>query len=183
LGISIIFIGGSNVTKKSPIIRQGKVTDLMTQIANLPERKKAPDDMVSLTEIFRTKEYIAEVRRALKRGYSFGDLAKIFTERCGVAISARQIRYHYTHEQNQSVNAKSRKKPRKTGASENHALSADSPQKTAVDDVKENHTAPDSRTKPLSNSSGFSFESRATAETERKIDFGAFPIDARPKES
>ena len=101
------------MTKKSPIIQQGKVTDLMTQLANLPERKKAPDYPVSLTEIFRSKEYMAEIRRALKRGYGFGDLAAIFTERCGVAISARQIKYHYTHDQNQSVNTKSCKKSRK----------------------------------------------------------------------
>ena len=171
------------MTKKSPIIQQGKVTDLMTQLANLPERKKAPDDPVSLTEIFRTKEYIAEIRMALKHGYSFGDLAEIFTERCGVAISARQIKYHYTHEQNQGVKAKSGKKSRKASVSVSHALSSDSPGKTATEVMKENFIASDSQTKPFPNSSGFTFEKHATAETEGNADLGAFPIDVRPKES
>jgi hypothetical protein len=45
--------------RKSPIIQQGKVAELMTQIANLLERGKRPNDHVSLAEIFHTKEYAA----------------------------------------------------------------------------------------------------------------------------
>jgi hypothetical protein len=171
------------MTEKSPIIQQGKVTDLMTQLANLPERKKAPDDPVSLTEIFRTKEYMAEIKRALKRGYGFGDLAEIFTERCGVAISARQIKYHYTHEQNQGVKAKSGKKAEKNGVSGNNALSADSPGKPVTEGMKENFIAPDSRTKPFPDNSGFAFENRTASEAKGNADPEAFSINARPKES
>jgi hypothetical protein len=82
----------------------------MSLLANLPEREKAPDDPVSLSEIFRTKEYVAEIKGALKRGYSFDDLEKLFTERCGVAVSARQIKYHYTRGTNQGMKSKSGKK-------------------------------------------------------------------------
>jgi hypothetical protein len=126
---------------------------------------------------------MTEIRRALKRGYGFGDLAEIFTERCGVAISARQIKYHYTHEQNQGVKGKSSKKAEKNGVSGNHVLSVDSPGKAITEGVKENHIAPDSRTKAFPNGSGFIFESRATAETEGNVDSGAFSIGVRPKES
>jgi hypothetical protein len=82
------------------MIQQGKLIDVMTQLANLPERKKAPDAPVSLSEIFRTREYMAEIKGALKKGYSFDDLARIFTEKCGVNISARQLKYRCTREKN-----------------------------------------------------------------------------------
>jgi len=81
-------------------LQQGIVTDLMSHIANLPEREKSPDDPVNLPEIFRRKDYLAEIRSALKRGYTFEDLSKIFTERCGVPISTRQLKYHYTRGKN-----------------------------------------------------------------------------------
>ena len=88
------------MTRKSTTIRQSVVTEMMTALANLPKREKAPGDLLTLPEIFREKQYIAEIKGALKRGYSFDDLAEIFTERCGTAVSARQIRYHLTHAQN-----------------------------------------------------------------------------------
>ena len=81
-------------------LQQGTVKDLISHLANLPEREKSPDDPVSLPEIFRTKEYMAEIRNALKRGYTFEDLSKIFTEKCGVTISVRQLKYHYTRGKN-----------------------------------------------------------------------------------
>ena len=81
-------------------LQQGTVADLISQIANLPEREKSADDPISLPEIFRTKEYITEIRGALKRGYTFEDLSKIFTERCGVSISTRQLKYNYTRGKN-----------------------------------------------------------------------------------
>jgi hypothetical protein len=87
---SIFLQGGSNMTLKSPTIQQGRVTELMAQLAKLPEREKAPDDPISLSEIFRAKEYAAEIRGVLKRGYSFGDLAEIFTGMCGAAINEGQ---------------------------------------------------------------------------------------------
>ena len=169
--------------QKSQIIQQGKVTELMTQIANLPERGKAPNDPISMSEIFRTKEYAAEIKAALKKGYTFENLAEIFTERCGIAVSARQIKYHFTRAKNRGVKGKPSKKAGEAGTSEKDALSADSPRKTAVGDVKENLIAPDSQTRTSSNVSGFSFESRTSARAEGNVDPGAFPIDVRPKES
>jgi hypothetical protein len=112
----ILTEGADNMTRKSSIIQQSKVTDLMSQLANLPERERAPDDPISLSEIFRTKEYVAEIKGALKRGYSFDDLGKIFTERCGVAISARQIKYHYTRGTTQGMKSKPGKKAGENGA-------------------------------------------------------------------
>jgi hypothetical protein len=72
----------------------------MSRLANLPEHEKGPGAAVSLPEIFRAKEYVAEIKGALRKGYSFGDLAEIFTGMCGVAISARQLKYHFTREKN-----------------------------------------------------------------------------------
>ena len=81
-------------------LQQGAVTDLISYLANLPEREKSPDDLVSLPEIFRRKDYVTEIRSALKKGYKFEDLSKIFTEKCGVPISVRQLKYHYTRGKN-----------------------------------------------------------------------------------
>ena len=81
-------------------LQQSTVTDLISHLAKLPEREKSPDDPVSLSEIFRTKEYMAEIRNALKRGYTFEDLSRIFTEKCGTSISVRQIKYHCTRGKN-----------------------------------------------------------------------------------
>jgi hypothetical protein len=129
------------MTKKSPIFKQGNVMELMTELANLPERKKAPNDPVNLSEVFRTKEYVAEVKAALKKGYTFEDLAEIFTERCGVVISARQIKYHFTRGKNRGMKNKSDKKDRAVGASENHTPSMDSARKTADNDGTRNESA------------------------------------------
>ena len=76
------------------------VTEMVTELANLPKREIKPDDLMTLPEIFRIKGYMTEIKGALKRGYSFDELAEIISERCGVAISARQIRYHFTRAQN-----------------------------------------------------------------------------------
>jgi hypothetical protein len=169
--------------RKSPIIQQGKVTELMSRLANLPEREKAPSDPVSLSEVFRTKEYITEIKTALKKGYTFENIAEIFSERCGVAVSARQIRYHFTRAKNRSVKGKSGKKSEENSISENNVSSADFQQTDESEDVKEDFIAPDSQTKAFSNVSGFSFENRATVRTEVKADSGAFQFDMRPKES
>ena len=169
--------------QKSQIIQQGKVTELMTQIANLPERGKAPNDPISMSEIFRTKEYAAEIKAALKKGYTFENLAEIFTERCGIAVSARQIKYHFTRAKNRSVKGKPGKKTGEADISENHASPADSPGKAITEGVKENIIATDSQMKASSNVSGFTFEKHATVETEGNVDLGAFPIDVMPKES
>jgi hypothetical protein len=95
-----------------------------------------------------------EIRGALKRGYSFDDLAEIFTGMCGVAISARQIRYHYTHGRNQGAKGKSGRKAGEGGALEKHGSSEDSPQKGVARDVKEKFHATDSEEKSLSGHAG-----------------------------
>jgi hypothetical protein len=86
--------------KQKTVLQQGSVTEVMSCLSDLPERGKAPDAPVSLSDIFRTKEYAAEINGALKKGYSFDDLAKIFSEKCGVSISARQMKYHCTRRKN-----------------------------------------------------------------------------------
>ena len=98
-------------------IKQGAIADVMSCLSKLPERGKAPDMTVSLSEIFRAKEYLAEIKGALKKGYTFDDLAAIFTERCGVNISARQLKYHCTREKNRSA------KNSAGGKSTRHAVS------------------------------------------------------------
>jgi hypothetical protein len=151
----------------------------MTQLANLPEC----DDPVSLSEVFRTKEYISEVKAALKKGYTFENLAGIFTERCGVAVSARQIKYHFTRAKNRGVKGKPGKKAGESGASKNHALPLDSTVKIVAEGMKENFVASDSQTKAFSKVSGFAFENQATAITEGNVDFDAFPFGMKPKGS
>jgi hypothetical protein len=158
------------------------VAALMTELASLPECEKNPNDPVSLSEIFRTKEYISEVKAALKKGYTFENLAKIFTERCGIAVSARQIKYHFTRAKNRGVNGKSGRKSGGGNGSESHVSSADSERTDASGGVKEGLIASDSQTEPFLNVSGFAFENRVTAKAEEDVDFNAFSSDMRPKE-
>jgi hypothetical protein len=169
--------------RKSLIIQQDKVTALMTELANLPECEKNPNDPVSLSEIFRTKEYAAEVKAALKKGYSFENLAAIFTERCSVAVSARQIKYHFTRGKNRGMKSKPGKKAGEAGASAKQAMSVDSSGKTAAEGVKENLIASDSRIKTSPNVSRFSLENRAVSEAEGNVDSDAFSIDTWRKGS
>lgn len=100
------------IQKKQTIVKQGAVSEVMTHLSKLPTREKDPGTPLSLSALFRTKEYAAEIERALQRGYSFDDLAKIFTDRCGVKITARQLKYHHTREEN--LRAKG-KKSKRTG--------------------------------------------------------------------
>jgi hypothetical protein len=131
------------MTRKSPIIKQGKVTELITELASLPEREKDPDTSVSLPEIFRTKEYTAEIKGALKRGYSFDDLAEIFTEKLGVAVSARQIRYHFTRGKNRGMKSKSAKKAGENSSAESRVSSADSSRKDPAQNTQRSVAATD----------------------------------------
>jgi hypothetical protein len=117
-------------------IQQGVVTDLISHLAGLPEREKSSDDLLSLPEIFRTKEYMAEIRGALKKGYTFDDLAEIFSERCGVTITARQIKYHHTRGEKQDSKSKTGKKGEAVGHQKKRASSKDTPRKD-TDESKE----------------------------------------------
>ena len=86
--------------KPATTIKQGALADVMSHLSELPKREKAPDDRIGLPEMFRTKAYAAKIEKALQKGYSFEDLAEIFTEKCGVKVIARQLKYHHTHEKN-----------------------------------------------------------------------------------
>jgi len=110
--------------RKKTTIKQGAVDDIMSHLSQLPERGKDPSMPLALSEIFRTKEYAAEIDSALKKGYSFDQLAAIFTERCGIKITARQLKYHCTRTKNQRAKGK---KPKRTDA----AKSVVSPENTS----------------------------------------------------
>jgi hypothetical protein len=169
--------------RRGTAIKQGAVTDVMSRLANLPNHEKDPGAAVSLSEIFRTKAYLNEIKCALKKGYTFENLAEIFTERCGVSISARQIKYHLTRAKNRSVKGKLGKKAEDNSVHEGSVSSTVSSRENTAEGVKENFIPPDSQTRTSSNVSGFSFESRTSARAEGNADPGAFPVDMRPKES
>ena len=100
----------SMTQRKQTTMKQGTVKDVMSHLSRLPEREKDPTAPITLPEIFRSKEYVIEIEKALQRGYSFNDLAAIFTERCGVSVSARQLKYHRTREKNQLAKGKKSKR-------------------------------------------------------------------------
>jgi hypothetical protein len=145
-------------------IQKSVVTDLMSHLASLPEREKGPDDPISLPEIFRTKEYMAEMRGALKKGYTFEDLAEIFSKRCGVFISVRQLKYHYT---------RGTLKPQK----KRHSLPKP-PQKNGIGSEKENAEPNDSLAEVYSKGTGMLSGNDGTA----KVKPGTFSIDMEQEE-
>ncbi len=95
--------------RKRTTIQLGAVTDIMSHLSTLQERKKDPAKPVALSELFRTKEYAAEIQSALGKGYSFDDIAEIFIQRSGVQITGRQLQYHYTREKNLRTKGKKSK--------------------------------------------------------------------------
>ena len=95
------------MTRKVEIFRHSDVADVMSHLACLPKREKEQDDSMSMPEIFREKSYMSEIKGALKKGYTFDDLAKIFSDRCSVVISGRQLKYHYTRAKNLGMKEKS----------------------------------------------------------------------------
>jgi hypothetical protein len=168
--------------RRGTIIKQGAVTDIMSRLSELPEREKDPSAAVSLPEIFRAKEYMAEIKGALKKGYTFEDIAAIFTERCGVAVSARQIKYHFTRAKNRSAKGKSGKKIGGT-STPGGIPSVDFQRVGVVRCVKENRMVPDSAAISSMKVPGFASENSATAGAEGNVDSGVFSIDTRPKGS
>jgi hypothetical protein len=163
------------------------VTELITELAKLPEREKTPDDSVSLSELFRAKEYRAEIKGALKRGYSFDDLAKIFSERCGFAITSRQIKYHFTRGQNRRAKSKPEKKSGGNRAVENRISTTDSPRKNAADSVKEKITAANAETVSPLISAEFDFGNDSTigvaTVADKSVNQDAFSPNVKPEES
>jgi len=83
-------------SKKTIQLRHGAVANLISHIKDLPEREKSPDAMLSLSEVFSEKSFISEIKILLKKGYSFGDLAGFIAEKCGISVTERQCRYHFT---------------------------------------------------------------------------------------
>ena len=81
--------------------------DVMSHLSNLPNREPDINVLLGLSEIFRTKEYITKIKDALKKGYTFNDLAEIFSDKCGISINGRQLKYHYTRAKNLGTKGKS----------------------------------------------------------------------------
>jgi hypothetical protein len=130
-------------------IKQSALADVMSHLSKLPEREKDPGASVSLGEVFRAKESLAEIKGALKRGYTFEDIAAIFTERCGVAVSARQIKYHFTRAKNRGTKGKSDKKTDMTSSTPGACVpSVDSQLTGAVGCAEGSRMASDSETIP-----------------------------------
>jgi hypothetical protein len=171
---------GGNAMRKSPTIQQGVVTELMAKLASLPKKEKDLDEPVSMSEMFRTKEYAAEIKAALKKGYTFENLAEIFSERCGVAVSARQMKYHFTRGKNQGMKSKSGRKAARIGGIGSRSSPADSPH---TGKAKENHAVTESKAESSSKDSGFIFKNGVTTYAEGNAKPGAFSINAKPKES
>jgi hypothetical protein len=163
--------GESKVTQKRRTIQlqKGVVTDLMKHLAELPECEKGPGNSVSLSEVFRTKEYVAEIRGALKKGYTFEDLAKIFTEKCGIAVSTRQIKYHYTRGRNRGMKNPSGRKSGDIDAQKEHASSKNPPRKDTSGEWEKNLMATERSLKTPGIVSGNRVTMNAVP--------GTFPID------
>jgi hypothetical protein len=156
----------------------------MSHLSALPECEKSSGAAVSLGEVFSAKEYLAEIKGALKKGYTFDDLAEIFTEKCGVKISARRIKHHFTRAKNSAAKGKSgKKKAGETDTSGDCVSSGDSQLTGAAGRAQENPDASESDLESFSKFSGFSFEKRAISGVKRNVDTDAFSLDTRPKES
>ena len=93
--------------RKRTAIKQGAMMDVMSHLSNLPNREPDPSILLGLSEIFHTKEYMTKIKGALKKGYTFDDLAEIFSDRCGGSINGRQLKYHYTRAMSLAAKRKS----------------------------------------------------------------------------
>jgi hypothetical protein len=107
---------------------------------------------------------MAEIRGALKKGYTFEDLAEIFTERCGVAVSARQLKYHYTRGRNRGMKTQAGKKAKNAGDQKKCTSSTNPPQKDTVERPS----------KGLEIASG--------SDTTKSVKAGSFSIDMNSEE-
>jgi hypothetical protein len=121
--------------RKGTAIKQSAVSEVMSSLSELPDRGKDPGTAISLGKVFRTKEYFAEIKGALKKGYTFENLAAIFAERCDVNISARQMKYHYTREKNRRAKNNAGGKPKQPDTSKGSAQSGNSARTDAIDET------------------------------------------------
>jgi hypothetical protein len=157
--------GGKKVRQKVQAIQQAAVTDLLSHLSSLPERERDPNDLVGLPDVFRSKGFRAEIRGVLKKGYTFEELAKIFSERCGVTVSERQLKYHYA---------------RRTNKPKRERLSSLKPTPNVSLDTNKGNTLPEASPagKPLKEMKTPSPNDTA----EGKVKPGTFFIDARQEE-
>jgi hypothetical protein len=155
----------------------------MSRLSELPEREKDPGTTVGLGEIFRVKEYMTEIKGALKKGYTFKNLAEIFTEKCGVNISARQIKYHFTRAKNLCARGKTGKNADKRSLSLGCAPSADAEKTEAEKRAKENPVALNPTTIPPLMVPGLSSGNSGMERAGESADPEAFSFDMRLKES
>jgi len=72
----------------------------MSYIKNLPASENDPESLLGLPEIFRSKEYAAYIESALRKGHTFDNIAEIFSDKFGITITGRQLKYHYTRAKN-----------------------------------------------------------------------------------
>jgi len=89
--------------RKKVLIKRSVMEDFVLYMKSLPKRELDPDFSFGLRDIFRTKEYAVEIKNALKNGYTFDHIAEILSVRFGVAISGRQLQYHYTRSKNHGM--------------------------------------------------------------------------------
>ena len=111
--------------RKRTAIKQGAMMDVMSHLSNLPNREPDPSILLGLSEIFRTKEYLTKIKGALKKGYTFDDLAEIFSKKGGVSMNGRQIKYHYTRAMNLAAKRKSGAKSTRQNPTKDFGKNAD----------------------------------------------------------
>jgi hypothetical protein len=158
----------------------------MARLSELPERGKDPSAPISLGGIFRAKEYFNEIKGALKKGNTLDDLAAIFTERCGVNVSARQIKYHYTREKNRRAKSNTGGKSKRSdtsngGDKRKNPTRKDSSGKTDAD-AGDAGTPANVSAVPAINApkpAAFVTSNGATCQSETGAETGTFPFEKR----
>ena len=88
-------------------IQHNVVMELVSHLKELPSRDENINKVLTLTQIFHTEAFKREVKALLKRGYTHKEISKIITEKCGIIISERQVKYHYTRAENDGRHKKS----------------------------------------------------------------------------
>ncbi len=150
--------------RKKTTIQQGAIADVMSHLSRLQERETDPAKPMALSELFRTKAYAAEIQSALEKGYSFDDIAEIFTQRSGVQVTGRQLQYHYTREKN--LRTKGKKSKTASAAKKSISPAASQPEVSGSDEDGASNVA------AASACSTSQQETRGPAA-------GAFPMDQR----
>jgi len=97
--------------KGKPIqLQHSVIMGLISHLKELPSRDTNANKVLTLTQIFHTEEFKKEVQSLLQKGYLHSEIAAIITEKCGVHISERQVKYHCTRAANTKKYKKSSRK-------------------------------------------------------------------------